>query len=167
MVNENYWPHYTTYTMIVHSVLSTFLLSVAIILSASAYGVFISWLLCYARDCHYYADIVCCARFLQLGFLNRVMLLHHWSYHYRNFMVLIMNSWIVTVYSSAPWKLICSTCHSFFSFDYPGLDFFISNSASITRKAEDAYPTGTPCPCTKFLVEPVLLLYFCYFLCAV
>ena len=28
-------------------------------------------------------------------------------------MVVIMNSWIVTMYPSAPWKLICSTCHSF------------------------------------------------------
>ena len=49
--------------------------------------------------------------FLQLGFWNRVMLLQYWSHHY-SFMIVIINSWIVTMYRSAPWKLI-SMCHSF------------------------------------------------------
>ena len=46
--------------------------------------------------------------FLQLGFWNRVVLLQDW-----NFMVVIINSWIVTVCQSATWTLICSTCHNF------------------------------------------------------
>ena len=42
---------------------------------------------------------------LQLGFWNRAMLLQDCSHHHRSFMVVIMNSWIGTVYPSAPWKL--------------------------------------------------------------
>ena len=40
-----------------------------------------------------------------------------------------------------------------FSFVYHGLDFFMSNSAGVSRKTENAYPTGAPGPCSQFLVE--------------
>ena len=48
-----------------------------------------------------------------LDFLNMFIFLQDWSHHYRSFMVIIMNSWILSVHPSASWKLICSTCHSF------------------------------------------------------
>ena len=32
----------------------------------------------------------------------------------------------------------------------PTLTFFISNSAGVSRKAEDANPTGASGPCSKF-----------------
>ena len=51
--------------------------------------------------------------FWQLGIWNRVLLLQDWSHYYRSFIVVIMSSWIVTVYASASWKLICLTCHIF------------------------------------------------------
>ena len=35
----------------------------------------------------------------------------------------------------------------------------------VSRKADDAYPTGAPGPCSKFLVESELLICFCYFVC--
>ena len=61
--------------------------------------------------------------FLQLCYSTRVMLLQNLSYRFRSFMVIIMNSWIVTVYPSAPWEPVCSMCHSFLSsFVYSGLD---------------------------------------------
>ena len=37
----------------------------------------------------------------------------------------------------------------------------MSNSMGGYRKSEDAYPTGTPGPCSKFLVESELI-YFCF-----
>ena len=63
--------------------------------------------------------------FLQLGFWNRVMFLQDWSHHKRSIVVVIINSWIITMYPSAPWKLICSTCQ--FSFPLssnPDLTFY-------------------------------------------
>ena len=36
----------------------------------------------------------------------------------------------------------------------------MSSSVSVSRKAEDAYPTDAPGPCSKFLVESKLLIYF-------
>ena len=62
--------------------------------------------------------------FLQIGFWNRVMTLQDWCHHYRSFMVVIKNSWIVTVYPSAPWKLIGQRVVVYLSsFVYHGLDF--------------------------------------------
>ena len=76
----------------------------------------------YARACRNYADFLFRVRFLTIRLLEQVMLLQDWSPHYRRFMVVIMNSWIVTMCPSAPWKPICSTCHNFLSsFVYPGL----------------------------------------------
>ena len=96
--------------------------------------------------------------FLQLGFCNKVMLLQDLSHHYRSF----MNWWIVTVYPSALWKLICSTCHGFHVlFRLPRTSFFMSNSVGDSRKAQDAYSIVVPCPCSQFLVESELLIYFC------
>ena len=46
----------------------------------------------------------------------------------------------------------------------------MSISAGVCKKAEDAYPTGTPGPCSQFLVESELILlvlcmyYFSYFM---
>ena len=89
--------------------------------------------------------------FLQFDFWNTVILLQDWSYHCRSFMDVIMNSWIVMVYLSAPWKLICSTCHSLpFLFCLPWNILFIRNSAGVPRKAEVAYPIGADGPCSKF-----------------
>ena len=48
-------------------------------------------------------------------------------------------------------------------FVYP--DFFMSNSAGVSRKAVYTYPTGSPGPCSQFLVKSELLIYFCYFVC--
>ena len=72
--------------------------------------------------------------FLQSGFWNRVML-QVWCHHYRSYVVVIMNSWVVTVYSFAPWKLICSTCHSFpLLFCLQRAWLFMSNSAGVSIK---------------------------------
>ena len=43
----------------------------------------------------------------------------------------------------------------------------MSNSAGVSRKAEDAYPTDAPGPCSQFLAESELLIYFCYFVCMI
>ena len=40
---------------------------------------------------------------------------------------------------------------------------FMSNSAGVSRKAEDTYTTGAPGPFSQFLVESELLICFCYF----
>ena len=49
---------------------------------------------------------------------------------------------------------------SFFSsFVHPELDF-LSNSAGVSRKVEDAYPAGAPGPCSQFIVESELLIRF-------
>ena len=75
-----------------------------------------------------------------------------------------MNSCIVTVYPSAPLKLICLT----FSFPLScTLDFFMSNSMDVSRKkkTEDVYPADAPGPFTQFLVEFEFLIYVCYFAC--
>ena len=63
-----------------------------------------------------------------------VMLLQDWSHHYISFVVAIMNSWIVTMYQSALWKLICASCHSFpFLFRLPRT-WIMSNSAGVSGK---------------------------------
>ena len=67
--------------------------------------------------------------YLQLGFWIRGMLLQDWSHYYKFFMVVSMNTWIVTVYPSAPLKLICSMCHSCaFLFRVPRTWLFMSNT---------------------------------------
>ena len=64
-------------------------------------------------------------------------------------MVVIMNSWIVTLYPSAPLKkLVCLRCHSFyFLLCLPRTCLFVSNSTGASRKAEDAYSTRAPGLC--------------------
>ena len=52
-----------------------------------------------------------------------------------------------------------------FFFVYPGL--FMINSAGISTKAEDDYPTGAPGPCSQFLVGFELLICFFYFVCII
>ena len=37
----------------------------------------------------------------------------------------------------------------------------------VSRKAEDVYPIGASGPCSQFLVESVLLICFCYFVCMI
>ena len=81
-----------------------------------------------------------------------------------------MNSWIVAVYPSAPFKLIFSTRHSFPSlFRLAHTWFFMSNSADVSTKAEDAYPTGAPCPCSQVVFTGVRVPHscFCYFVCMI
>ena len=48
----------------------------------------------------------------------------------------------------------------------PDMTFF-NNLADVSRKAEDAYPTDAPGPCSEFLEEPELLIYFCCFVCMI
>ena len=36
----------------------------------------------------------------------------------------------------------------------------MNNSAGVSRKADDAYSTGAPGPCSQFLVESELLVCF-------
>ena len=45
----------------------------------------------------------------------------------------------------------------------------MSNSAGVSRKAGDAYPTGAPGPCSQCLEESELLivLFFCGFVCII
>ena len=76
-----------------------------------------------------------------------------------------MNSWIATLYPSAPWKLICSTCHCIhFLFRLPRTWLFMSNSAGVSRKAEAAYPNDAPSPCSQFSVRFAhLLLLLCMY----
>ena len=108
--------------------------------------------------------------FLQLGLWNKVMLLQDWSHHYQSFITVTMNTW----------SLQCTHLHRenwlgrrvivfFSSSAYTGLD----NSVDVSRKAEDAYSTGAPGVCSRFLVESELLFllfllciyYFGYFVC--
>ena len=63
-------------------------------------------------------------------------------------------------------RVICSTFHCF-SFLYPGLDFFMSNSAGVSRTADAAYPTGVSGPCSQFLVESELFIYNCCLICII
>ena len=51
------------------------------------------------------------------------------------------------------------------SFIYPGL--LMNNSAGVSRKVEEDYPTCAPGPCFQFLVESELLICFCYFVCMI
>lgn len=75
--------------------------------------------------------------FWQFGFWNRCMFLQDWSKDYRNLMIVIINSWIVTVCPSAPRERICSPCHSFpFLFWIPQTRHFISNHTIVSRKEE-------------------------------
>ena len=37
----------------------------------------------------------------------------------------------------------------------------------VIRKAEVAYPTGAPGPCSRLLMETELLICFCYFVCMI
>ena len=39
--------------------------------------------------------------------------------------------------------------------------------SDVSRKAEDAYPTGRPGPRSHFLVESQLLIWCCYFVCII
>ena len=79
--------------------------------SAPVYEVFILQLICYARACRNYADFLHCTRLLTNRLLEQGRVSTRLKS--RSFMVVIMNSCIVTVYPSAAWKLLCSTCHSF------------------------------------------------------
>ena len=65
------------------------------------------------------------------------MLLQIWSHHYRRFMGVIINSWIITEYPSAPWEPICSTYYSFpSSFVYPGSEFLWATRRAFVEKRE-------------------------------
>ena len=58
----------------------------------------------------------------------------------------------------------CSICHSFpFLFRLPRTWLFMRNSADVSRKAEDVYPTCTPGLCFQVLLVSELLIYVCYF----
>ena len=59
----------------------------------------------------------------------------------------------------------CFNCNFLSSFVYPGL--FMSNSACVSRKAVESYPTGASGPCSQFLVKSESLIYFCYFVCII
>ena len=84
-------------------------------------------------------------------------------------MVVVMNTWIVTAYPSAPWKRVCSTCHSFpFLCRLPWPWLFMWHSPDVSTTAEHACPTSAPGPCSIFFsVEFELLICFCYFVCII
>ena len=42
-----------------------------------------------------------------------------------------------------------------------------TSNGSVSRKAEDAYPTGAPGSCSQCLVESELFIYFCYLVCMI
>ena len=65
----------------------------------------------------------------------------------------LVDSYGVSIYTMKTW----STCP--FLFRLPRTWLFMSNSATATWKAEDAYPTGALGPRSQFLVE-YDLLYF-------
>ena len=103
--------------------------------------------------------------FLQSCFWNWVLLLQDWSNHDRSFVVpwwtrgslrcihLLHENWFVQrVMHCIP-----------FLFHLPWIWILMSDLPGIFRKAEDAYPTGAPGPCSQFLVESKLLIYFCNF----
>ena len=84
--------------------------------------------LCRVRRNYFYITL----DFLQLGFWKRIMLLQDCCYHYRSFIV-IMDSWVVTVNSSAPWKLICSMCQLSFS-NSSTIDYNILHQIACARR---------------------------------
>ena len=64
-------------------------------------------------------------------------------------------------------KFICLFLISWF-FSYFDFGITYSNdSVGVSRKAENAYPTGAPDPCSHFLVESDLLICFYYFVCMI
>ena len=115
--------------MTFHSILSTFLSSVATFLQYLRID-FSNHNLHVMPDNHVVRRFFCTAiGSLQLCFWNRKILQQDWSPHHRNIMVGIMNSWTITVYPSAPREPICSTCHSFpFLFRQPQSCLLMRNS---------------------------------------
>ena len=102
--------------------------------------VFIPQRIRYERACCNYTDFLHYDRLLTItvGFWNSVMLLHEWSHHYRSFMVVIMNSWIITVYQFATWAStnLFSVYNNFpLLFRLPWTWLFMSNSTNVSRKA--------------------------------
>ena len=131
MIKEHYRPNFTTNMMTFHSVLSTFLSSVAIF-----HRVFISQLM---LELVVTAHTFCIALdFLQLSFCYKIEVI--------TTEVLWLSSWtrgLLACIDLRHKKLICSTFHSFpFLFRLPWTCLFMSNSAGVSRKSEDAYPTG-------------------------
>ena len=90
----------------------------------------------------------------QLGFWNMLC----WSHHYRS------SEWSsLWTRGSLLCEPICSTCNSFpFLFRLPRTWHFISNSAVVSRKAKDGYPSDAPGPCSHifFFAEFELLFAF-------
>ena len=138
MVKENYWPNFTTNAMVFSFRILDFPIISCNILSAPAYGVschnsYIIPELAVITQIFFYIAI----DVLQLGLCNRVLLLQNWNHNYWSFIVVIMISWIVTVYFSASWMKICSACHSFpLLFCLPCTWLFMSNSVDPFEKQE-------------------------------
>ena len=115
----------------------------------------------YARACRKYEDFLYRDRRLTMKLLEHGFVAARLKSSLQRFYVVIINSWILTVHPSAPWKLICSTCHSFpFLCLLSWTWLFMSNSAGVSRKAEESYPTGASGPCSEFLMEFELLISF-------
>ena len=75
--------------------------------------------------------------------------------------IVVMNLWIVTVYPSAPWKLICTTWHSFpFIFRLPALDVLRATRCVFLEMQRTHILPVSPSPSSLFLVESELLFYF-------
>ena len=64
--------------------------------------------------------------------------------------------------------LVVITKDIFYTFElrFAHFSFLMSHLAGISKKAENAYPTGGPSPCSQFLVAHLLLLFCMYFLVA-
>lgn len=53
------------------------------------------------------------------------------------------------VYVFAPWELICSPCHSIFSFVYPWFDILLAMWQVFLENLKNAYPADAPDPCSE------------------
>ena len=93
-----------------------------------------------------------------------VMLLQDWSHHYRSFIDVTMNSWIVTVYSSALLEPICPPCYIFsFLFRLLRTWLCMSNLAGVSSKK-----VRLPFQWTVSMLPDfswILVIHFSLFLC--
>ena len=118
------------------------------------------------RACRYYADFLYRTTLLKTRLLEQGFVATRLKSFYKSYVVFIMNSWIVTVYPSATWELICLTCHNF-PFLYPGL--CMSNLAGVSRKPRGRLPNRCLVHAPRvallllFLCTYLFLIYFMFF----
>ena len=93
--------------------------------------------------------------------------------HIVKFIYILINSWIVTVYPSAPWKLICSLFHRFLSsLVYHELDFlwatrrvFLETQRMFKLPVHLVHaPSFSGVRVALLLLSPCMYYCFCYLL---